>query len=95
MQLNGAGGGSVKRIVSKFVSPSAHYFSKGKHLERRLEMKPMLKIFDLLEILNISRATLWRLLNNDASFPKPVVLLGCTRWRCEDVAESLYKRADK
>ncbi len=58
-------------------------------------MKPMLKIFDLLEILNISRATLWRLLNNDENFPKPVILLGCKRWRREDVEEYLNNRAEK
>ena len=58
-------------------------------------MKPLLKIFDLLEILNISRATLWRLLNKDTSFPKPVILLGCKRWRREDVEEYLVKRAGK
>jgi predicted DNA-binding transcriptional regulator AlpA len=58
-------------------------------------MQPMLKIFDLLEILNISRATLWRLLNNDANFPKPVILLGCKRWRREDVEEYLNTRAGK
>lgn len=58
-------------------------------------MKPMLKIFDLLEILNISRATLWRLLNNDENFPKPVTLMGCKRWRREDVEEYLSKRTGK
>ena len=58
-------------------------------------MKPMLKIFDLLEILNISHATLWRLLNNDGSFPKPVILMGCKRWRREEVEEYINRKAQQ
>lgn len=33
-----------------------------------------------------SRATVWRWLKNDPSFPRPVSLSsGCTRWKLEDL----------
>jgi predicted DNA-binding transcriptional regulator AlpA len=47
-------------------------------------MEALLRQRDLMEIMNVSRATLWRLLRNQ-DFPKPVILMGCKRWRTEDV----------
>lgn len=37
-----------------------------------------------MEFMNISRATLWRI-QRHKDFPKPVIILGCKRWRREDV----------
>jgi predicted DNA-binding transcriptional regulator AlpA len=47
-------------------------------------MDTMLRQRDLMTIMNISRATLWRMqrLHN---FPKPVILMGCQRWRRGDL----------
>lgn len=48
-------------------------------------MEALLRQRDLMEIMNVSRATLWRVLRHQ-NFPKPVILMGCKRWRSEDVA---------
>lgn len=48
-------------------------------------MEALLKQTDLMEIMSISRATLWRMLRHQ-NFPKPVILMGCKRWKAEDVA---------
>ncbi len=48
-------------------------------------MEALLRQRDLMEIMNVSRATLWRMLRYQ-DFPKPVILMGCKRWRAEDVA---------
>ena len=47
-------------------------------------MNALLRQRDLMEFMNISRATLWRI-QRHKDFPKPVVILGCKRWRREDV----------
>lgn len=47
-------------------------------------MNALLRQRDLMEFMNISRATLWRI-QRHKDFPKPVILLGCKRWRREDV----------
>jgi prophage regulatory protein len=33
----------------------------------------------------VHRMTIWRWTNNDPTFPKPVRLSGCTRWRLADL----------
>jgi predicted DNA-binding transcriptional regulator AlpA len=47
-------------------------------------MDTMLRQRDLMAIMNISRATLWRMLKHQ-NFPKPVVMMGCKRWRRGDL----------
>lgn len=47
-------------------------------------MNALLRQRDLMEFMNISRATLWRI-QRHKDFPKPVILLGCKRWRRADV----------
>ena len=47
-------------------------------------MEVLLKQRDLMEIMKISRSTLWRV-QQRADFPKPVTLMGCKRWRREEV----------
>ena len=46
-------------------------------------MDTMLRQRDLMTIMNISRATLWRMQRHQ-NFPKPVILMGCQRWRRGD-----------
>jgi predicted DNA-binding transcriptional regulator AlpA len=47
-------------------------------------MDAMLRQRDLMTIMNISRATLWRMQRHQ-NFPKPVILMGCKRWRSGDL----------
>lgn len=54
-------------------------------------MEALLRQRDLMEIMNVSRATLWRMLKFH-NFPKPVVLMGCKRWRSEDLESWLEAR---
>ncbi|MBT0663162.1 AlpA family phage regulatory protein [Geobacter pelophilus] len=54
-------------------------------------MEALLRQRDLMEIMNVSRATLWRMLRHQ-NFPKPVVLMGCKRWRREDLESWLEAR---
>ena len=54
-------------------------------------MEALLRQRDLMEIMNVSRATLWRILRHQ-NFPKPVVLMGCKRWRREDFESWLEAR---
>ncbi|MDD2899312.1 MAG: AlpA family phage regulatory protein [Desulfuromonadaceae bacterium] len=54
-------------------------------------MEVLLRQRDLMEIMNVSRATLWRVLRHQ-NFPKPVILMGCKRWRSEDVESWLEAR---
>ncbi len=54
-------------------------------------MENMLRQRDLMEIMNISRATLWRIQRNE-TFPKPVILMGCKRWRRGELEEWLEAR---
>jgi predicted DNA-binding transcriptional regulator AlpA len=55
-------------------------------------MDALLKLKDLMEIMKISRSTLWRVQQQE-SFPKPVSLLGCKRWRREEFQAWLDDRA--
>lgn len=47
-------------------------------------MSILLRQRDLMEFMNISRATLWRI-QRHRDFPKPVIILRCKRWRREDI----------
>ena len=47
-------------------------------------MEALMRQRDLMEFMNISRATLWRMQRHD-DFPKPVILMGCKRWRREEI----------
>ncbi len=57
-------------------------------------MEAMLKQSDLMEIMKVSRSTLWRILRND-DFPKPVILMRCQRWRREDIESYLIKKSQE
>jgi len=46
-----------------------------------------------MEFMNISRATLWRI-QRHKNFPKPVILLGCKRWRREEVEAWLDEKKE-
>jgi predicted DNA-binding transcriptional regulator AlpA len=54
-------------------------------------MESLLRQRDLMEIMSVSRATLWRMLRYQ-NFPKPVVLMGCQRWKREDLESWLEAR---
>jgi predicted DNA-binding transcriptional regulator AlpA len=47
-------------------------------------MEDLLSQGDLLKLMHISRGTFWRMRKHE-NFPKPVILMGCQRWRPEDV----------
>jgi predicted DNA-binding transcriptional regulator AlpA len=55
-------------------------------------MNNLLKLRDLMEIMKISRSTLWRV-QQRKDFPKPVELLGCKRWRSEELQSWLDTQA--
>lgn len=44
----------------------------------------MMRQRDLMEFMNISRATLWRM-QRQKDFPNPVILMGCKRWRRQEI----------
>ena len=56
-------------------------------------MSTLLRQRDLMEFMNISRATLWRI-QRHKNFPKPVILMGCKRWRREEVEAWLDKKKE-
>lgn len=47
-------------------------------------MNALLRQRDLMEFFGISRSTFWRMSRRD-DFPKPVMVMGMKRWRCEDL----------
>ena len=47
---------------------------------------------ELMETMKISRSTLWRVRQRE-NFPKPVMLLGCKRWRPEELQAWLEQQA--
>ena len=55
-------------------------------------MDALLKLRDLMEIMKISRSTLWRVQQRE-DFPKPMTLLGCKRWRREALKMWLDEQA--
>lgn len=55
-------------------------------------MDALLKLRDLMEIMKISRSTLWRVQQRE-DFPKPMILMGCKRWRREELQEWLDQQA--
>ena len=55
-------------------------------------MDDLLRLRDLMEIMKISRSTLWRVQQRD-NFPKPVTLLGCKRWRRKELKAWLDEQA--
>ena len=57
-------------------------------------MNDLLRQDDLMEFMKISRATLWRI-RRHKDFPKPVILLGCKRWRREDVESWLEGKKEE
>lgn len=57
-------------------------------------MNDLLKQDDLMEFMKISRATLWRI-RRHKDFPKPVILLGCKRWRRAEVESWLEEKKEE
>lgn len=55
-------------------------------------MDALLRQRDIMEIMKISRSTLWRVQQQE-DFPKPVALLGCKRWRREELKGWLDEQA--
>ena len=49
---------------------------------------------DMMEFMQISRSTLWRIMRQE-DFPKPVVLMGLKRWRREEIETWLRSRQDE
>jgi len=49
---------------------------------------------DQMEYMSISRSTLWRMTQRE-DFPKPVILMGLKRWRCEELWSWLSSRQEK
>jgi len=56
-------------------------------------MSALLRQRDLMEFMSISRATLWRI-QRHKNFPKPVILLGCKRWRLEEIEAWLDEKKE-
>jgi predicted DNA-binding transcriptional regulator AlpA len=54
-------------------------------------MEALLKQSDLMEIMSVSRSTLWRMVKYE-NFPKPVILIGSQRWISNDVESWLEER---
>lgn len=52
----------------------------------------LLSQHDLMEIMKVSRSTLWRVRQRE-NFPKPVMVLGCKRWRPEELKAWLDQQA--
>jgi predicted DNA-binding transcriptional regulator AlpA len=57
-------------------------------------MNALMRTRDLMEFMNISRSTLWRLTQLD-DFPRPVILMGLKRWRQEELESWLSTRRDQ
>lgn len=55
-------------------------------------MDDLLSQHDLMEIMKVSRSTLWRVRQRE-NFPRPVMVLGCKRWRPEELKAWLDKQA--
>jgi predicted DNA-binding transcriptional regulator AlpA len=68
------------------------YLTRGNIKTGEKTMDALLKLRDLLEIMKISRSTLWRVQQRE-DFPKPVALLGCKRWRHEELKTWLDNQA--
>jgi predicted DNA-binding transcriptional regulator AlpA len=54
-------------------------------------MEALLRQRDLMEIMSVSRSTLWRMVKYE-NFPKPVILIGSKRWISNDVESWLEER---
>ncbi len=42
---------------------------------------------EIAQRYSIGRATVWRWLKTQPTFPRPIKLAGCTRWRINDLTE--------
>ncbi len=68
------------------------YLTEGNIKKGEKTMDALLRLRDLMEIMKISRSTLWRVQQRE-DFPKPVTLLGCKRWRHEELKSWLDEQA--
>jgi predicted DNA-binding transcriptional regulator AlpA len=76
----------------RIFAPCRIYYTGGNIKTGEKTMDALLKLRDLLEIMKISRSTLWRVQQRE-DFPKPVALLGCKRWRHEELKTWLDNQA--
>ena len=56
-------------------------------------MNALMRQSDLMELLRISRSTLWRM-SQQENFPKPVFVRGMKRWRLEEIETWLRGRQE-
>ena len=56
-------------------------------------MNALMRQRDLMELLRISRTTLWRMMQQE-NFPKPVIFRGMKRWRLEEIETWLRGRQE-
>jgi predicted DNA-binding transcriptional regulator AlpA len=68
------------------------YLTGGNIKTGEKTMDALLKLRDLMEIMKISRSTLWRVQQRE-DFPKPMTLMGCKRWRREELQAWLDQQA--
>jgi len=57
-------------------------------------MNVLMRQRDLMEYMNVSRSTLWRMTQRE-DFPKPVILMGLKRWRREELESWLSLRQEQ
>lgn len=78
---------------SEHILPTRRiYLTEGNIKTGEKTMDALLKLRDLMEIMKISRSTLWRVQQRE-DFPKPVTLQGCKRWRLEELKSWLDEQA--
>jgi len=56
-------------------------------------MNALMRQRDLMEYMNVSRSTLWRMTQRE-DFPKPVLLMGLKRWRRDELESWLSSRQE-
>jgi predicted DNA-binding transcriptional regulator AlpA len=84
---------TLMSVYSGHILPSCRIYStEGNIKTGEKTMDALLKLRDLLEIMKISRSTLWRVQQQE-DFPKPVALLGRKRWRREELQAWLDAQA--
>lgn len=57
-------------------------------------MNALMRQRDLMEFMNVSRSTLWRMTQQE-DFPKPVILMGLKRWRRDELESWLSSRQEQ
>ena len=79
-------------IQDTYFPPAESIYTEGNNRRGEKTMVALLRLRDLMEIMKISRSTLWRVQQRN-DFPKPVEVMGCKRWRHEELKTWLDTRA--